>query len=79
MSTGDHLHLKTNRKLASGGRVTNGELVTVKSVHPDGGVELTDGRILDSSFREFLPGYAVTSYALARQDGGLRLVFRLNH
>ena len=25
-------------------------------------IELTDGRVLDSSFREFLPGYAVTSY-----------------
>jgi conjugative relaxase-like TrwC/TraI family protein len=58
----DRLHLKANRKLASGGRVTNGELVTVKSVLPDGGVELTDGRVLDKGFREFLPGYAVTSY-----------------
>ena len=62
VSTGDRLHLKANRKLASGGCVTNGELVTVKSVRPDGGVELIDGRIMDSSFREFLPGYAVTSY-----------------
>ncbi len=62
VSTGDRLHLKANRKLASGGRVTNGELVTVKAVRPDGEVELADGRILDSSFREFLPGYAVTSY-----------------
>jgi hypothetical protein len=25
-------------------------------------IELTDGRVLDASFREFLPGYAVTSY-----------------
>ncbi len=58
----DRLHLKANRKLASGGRVTNGELVTVKSVRADGGIELSDGRVLDSSFREFLPGYAVTSY-----------------
>jgi conjugative relaxase-like TrwC/TraI family protein len=58
----DRLHLKANRKLASGGRVTNGELVTVKSVRPDGGIELADGRVLDASFREFLPGYAVTSY-----------------
>jgi conjugative relaxase-like TrwC/TraI family protein len=58
----DRLHLKANRKLAAGGRVTNGELVTVKSVLPDGGVELTDGRVLDKGFREFLPGYAVTSY-----------------
>jgi len=62
VSPGDRLHLKANRKLASGPRVTNGELVTVKSVRPDGGVELTDGRVLDASFREFLPGYAVTSY-----------------
>ena len=62
ISTGDRLHLKANRKLASGGRVTNGELVSVKLVRPDGGIELTDGRVLDASFREFLPGYAVTSY-----------------
>lgn len=62
IATGDRLHLKANRKLVSGGRVTNGELVTVKSVQPDGGVELTDGRVFDASFREFLPGYAITSY-----------------
>ena len=62
VAQGDRLHLKANRKLASGGRVTNGELVTLKSVRADGGVELTDGRVLDKSFREFLPGYAVTSY-----------------
>ena len=40
----------------------NGELVAVKTVRSDGAVELTDGRVLDKSFREFLPGYAVTSY-----------------
>ncbi|NOS71993.1 MAG: relaxase domain-containing protein, partial [Verrucomicrobia bacterium] len=62
VAQGDRLHLKANRKLESGGRVTNGELVTAKSVSPDGAVELTDGRVLDKSFREFLPGYAVTSY-----------------
>jgi hypothetical protein len=62
ITTGDRLHLKANRRLASGSRVTNGELVTVKSVRPGGAIELNDGRVLDSSFREFLPGYAVTSY-----------------
>jgi conjugative relaxase-like TrwC/TraI family protein len=62
VTQGDKLHLKANRKLASGARVTNGELVAVKSVRTDGGIELTDGRVLDRSFREFLPGYAVTSY-----------------
>jgi conjugative relaxase-like TrwC/TraI family protein len=62
IAQGDKLHLKANRKLISGARVTNGELVTVKSASADGKIELTDGRILDKSFREFLPGYAVTSY-----------------
>jgi ATP-dependent exoDNAse (exonuclease V) alpha subunit len=62
VADGDRLHLKANRKLISGGRVTNGELVTVQNVLLDGGIKLTDGRILDKSFREFLPGYAVTSY-----------------
>ncbi|MHB9010035.1 MAG: MobF family relaxase [Limisphaerales bacterium] len=62
ISSGDRLHLKANRKLDSGGRVANGELVSVKSVRADGGIELTDGRVLDAGFREFLPGYAVTSY-----------------
>ena len=33
-----------------------------KSVHANGIIELNDGRILDKIFREFLPGYAVTSY-----------------
>lgn len=59
---GEKLHLKANRKLAFGARVTNGELVSVQSVQADGNIELTDGRVLDKSFREFLPGYAVTSY-----------------
>jgi hypothetical protein len=62
VAQGDRLHLKSNRRLVSGGRVTNGELVTVKSVRADGGIELTDGRVLNKEFREFLPGYAVTSY-----------------
>lgn len=62
VSTGDRLHLKANRELVSRARVTNGELVIVKSVHSDGAIELADGRVLDKSFREFLPGYSVTSY-----------------
>jgi hypothetical protein len=62
VAQGDRLHLKANRKLASGARVTNGELVAVKSAHANGKIELADGRILDKTCREFLPGYAVTSY-----------------
>jgi len=62
VAEGERLHLKANRKLAYGARITNGELVTVKSVRADGRIELADGRVLEKSFREFLPGYAVTSY-----------------
>jgi ATP-dependent exoDNAse (exonuclease V) alpha subunit len=62
VAQGDRLHLKANRRLASGAHVTNGELVVVKSVHAGGKIELVDGRVLDRDFREFLPGYAVTSY-----------------
>jgi hypothetical protein len=62
ISTGERLLLKANRKLADGRRATNGELVTVSRVRPDGVIELQDGRHLDWSYREFLPGYAVTSY-----------------
>ena len=46
-----------NRKLV------NGELVTIKMVHPDGRIALTDGRVLDKNFRQFVRGYAITSYA----------------
>src|SRR5207244_5413035 len=62
IAEGDRLHLKANRKLASGQRVNNGEIVTAKAVNADGEVQLSDGRVLDKTFREFLPGYAVTSY-----------------
>jgi hypothetical protein len=62
ITEGERLHLKANRKLPDGARTTNGELVTVKAVRTDGGIELADGRVLDKHFREFLPGYAVTSY-----------------
>ncbi len=62
ITQGDKLHLKANRRLTSGDRLTNGELVVVKSVGVNGDIELTDGRVLDRGFREFLPGYAVTSY-----------------
>jgi ATP-dependent exoDNAse (exonuclease V) alpha subunit len=62
VACGDRLHLKASRKLPSGDRTANGELVTVKSVRSDGGIELTDSRVLDKEFREFRPGYAVTSY-----------------
>jgi conjugative relaxase-like TrwC/TraI family protein len=62
LALGDKLQLKANHRMASGTTVTNGEIVTVKSVHADGRIALRDGRTLDASYREFVPGYAVTSY-----------------
>ena len=62
IASGERLRLKANRTLAAGARTTNGELVTVKTVRHDGGIELADGRVLGKNFREFLPDYAVTSY-----------------
>jgi len=62
LASGDRLQLKANRKLPGGSIVTNGELVTVRQVRGDGAIELIDGRVLDAGYREFVPGYAVTSY-----------------
>ncbi|MBU6402318.1 MAG: AAA family ATPase, partial [Verrucomicrobia bacterium] len=62
ISSGDRLQLKANRRQRDGRSVVNGELVTVRSVRPDGAIELEDGRVLDAGYREFVPGYAVTSY-----------------
>ncbi|MCI0537982.1 MAG: hypothetical protein L0Z50_22430 [Verrucomicrobiales bacterium] len=62
LAHGDKLQLKANRRLSSGAAVTNGEIVIVECVHADGRIALQDGRTLDSGYREFVPGYAVTSY-----------------
>ncbi|MFT3991849.1 MAG: MobF family relaxase [Luteolibacter sp.] len=63
LSRGDRLQLKANAKSAEGERLMNGELVTVKRVKADGSIRLDDGRILPPDFRQFVRGYAVTSYA----------------
>ena len=68
LTSGDRLQIKANRKLLDGSKVTNGELVTVRTVRPDGAVELNDGRVLDTGYREFVPGYAVTSYGSQGKD-----------
>jgi hypothetical protein len=60
LASGDRLQLKANGNATDGGKVVNGELVTVKQVHPDGRIVLADGRTLDKSYRQFVRGYAVT-------------------
>jgi conjugative relaxase-like TrwC/TraI family protein len=62
LSRGDRLQLKANAKAVGGERVANGELVTVERVIADGRIRLQDGRTLESDYRQFVRGYAVTSY-----------------
>ena len=63
LAPGDRLQLKANSETRTGRKLANGELVTVKSVSPDGRIRLADGRVLEKRYREFVRGYAVTSYA----------------
>ncbi len=63
LSTGDRLQLKANAQSQDGRRLANGELVTVKEIHADGRIALNDGRVLPKNYRQFVRGYAVTSYA----------------
>lgn len=62
LAKGDKLQLKANAVLPNGKELTNGELVTVKAVQPNGKIELKDGRVLLENYREFVRGYAITSY-----------------
>jgi hypothetical protein len=63
LSSGDRLQLKANAQSQDGRRLANGELVTVKQIHADGRIALNDGRVLSKNYRQFVHGYAVTSYA----------------
>ena len=63
LASGDRLQLKSNGRSVENRKLVNGELVTVKAVQPDGRIALADGRVLDKNFRQFVRGYAITSYA----------------
>jgi len=63
LSSGDRLQLKANAQSQDGRRLANGELVTVNQIHADGRIALDDGRTLPKNYRQFVRGYAVTSYA----------------
>lgn len=63
LSAGDRLQLKANGQARAGRKLANGELVGVKEVRPDGTIALADGRVLEKDYRQFVRGYAVTSYA----------------
>lgn len=63
LSVGDRLHLKANGRSEDNRKLANGELVAVEEIHEDGRIALADGLVLPSSFRQFVRGHAVTSYA----------------
>jgi ATP-dependent exoDNAse (exonuclease V) alpha subunit len=63
LSIGDRLQLKANAAASDGRRLANGELVTVHAVSASGEIALDDGRVMPCDYRQFVRGYAVTSYA----------------
>lgn len=63
LTSGDRLQLKANARTKDGRQIANGEIVIVKSIESDGRIQLQDGRTLDANYRQFVRGYAVTSYA----------------
>jgi conjugative relaxase-like TrwC/TraI family protein len=63
LAKGDRLQLKANARTADGKELVNGELVTVECVDSAGHIQLKDRRTLPPNYREFVRGYAVTSYA----------------
>jgi len=62
LSPGDKLQLKANSTTADGRKLANGEVVAVADVKTNGAIRLQDGRVLPPHYRQFLRGYAVTSY-----------------
>jgi conjugative relaxase-like TrwC/TraI family protein len=62
IAAGDKLQLKANSMTADGRKLANGEIVNVAAIKPDGAIRLQDGRVLPPQYRQFVRGYAVTSY-----------------
>lgn len=62
LSRGDQIQLKANSVAKDGRKLANGEVVTVAQIKPSGAIRLEDGRVLPPTYRQFVRGYAVTSY-----------------
>ncbi len=63
LTGGDRLQLKANGRTRQRQRLVNGELVTVQKIQADGRIKLQDGRVLEADYRQFVRGFAITSYA----------------
>lgn len=62
LCNGDRLQLKANGQTTGGAMLAKGEIVTVAKIKRSAGITLTDGRTLPASYRQFVRGFAVTSY-----------------
>ena len=62
LAAADRVQLKANAQVGRGQRVANGEIVSVLEVSDNGAIKLLDGRTLPPNYRQFVRGYAVTSY-----------------
>ena len=62
LCNGDRLQLKANGQTTAGAKLASGEIVTVAKIKCSGEITLADGRTLAASYRQFVRGYAVTSY-----------------
>ncbi|MDQ6912070.1 MAG: relaxase domain-containing protein [Verrucomicrobiota bacterium] len=62
VAAGDKLQLKANSSTRDGRKLANGEIVSVAAIKPDRSIRLQDGRVLPPQYRQFVRGYAVTSY-----------------
>ncbi|RRJ96043.1 conjugative relaxase [Opitutaceae bacterium TAV4] len=67
VASGDRFQLKLNGRSCEGHAFNNGDLVTVRKLHRDGSLSVTDSsgtiKTLTAAQRVFTRGYAVTSYA----------------
>ena len=68
VAKGDELLLRSNGWTARGKPLTNGELVTVKSVSKQGAITLKDGRIIPANYGQFAHGYAITTQSSQSQS-----------
>ena len=59
LAAGDKILLRANDKKAG---LVNGDVLTVKSIGADGGIQTKEGKTLPSTYRQFTHGYVVTSH-----------------
>lgn len=60
---GDKLQLTAKYKGRNGGSIANKSIFTVKGFGPDGGIKLSNGKTLDTSFAHLKHGYVTTSHS----------------